>query len=209
MKLRYKVVAVLPAVLLLTSCSEEPKPAQKAKEPAKPAEPVTALSAAYKMYTQARSWSPDCKVLRVAGLDLKEVKAEPGKAGAWEATFVSEANHSARRYTYSVIEAPGSNLHQGVFGTSVDSWSPGGQAKPFLIQAFKADSPAAYEEVLKNPKAKEYSSQHPDLPVKFLLEQTSRFPDPAWRVYWGESLSTSGFSVFVDAMTGRYLQTSR
>jgi len=209
MKLRHKVVAVLPAVLLLTSCSEGPKPAEKAKEPPKPAEPVTALTAVYRMFTQARAWSPDCKLLRAASLDLKEVKAEPGKAGAWEATFVSEANQRARRYTYSVIEASGSNLHEGVSGGPMDSWSPGGQAKPFLIQAFKTDSPAAYQEALGNPKAKEYSGQHPEIPVKFLIEQTSRFPDPAWRLYWGESLSTSGFSVFVDAMTGKFLQTSR
>jgi hypothetical protein len=61
---------------------------------------------------------------------------------------------------------------------------------------------------LKN-KGTEYAAKHPELPVLFMLEQTSRFPDPAWRVVWGDSVSTSGFSVFVDAMTGQFLQTSK
>jgi hypothetical protein len=209
MKLRHTIIATLPLVLLLSSCSESPKPVEKAKEPAKPAEPVTALSAVYKMYTQARSWAPDCKVLRVASLSLKEVKNEAGKAGAWEATFVSESQQRARRYTYSVIEAPDSNLHEGVFGSSVDSWSPGKQFTPFLIQAFKKDSTTAYETAMKEKQATEYSAKHPETPLLFLLEQTSRFPDPAWRVVWGESVSTSAFSVFVDAMTGGFLQTAK
>jgi hypothetical protein len=209
MKLHHKIIAVVPCVLLLTSCSESPKAVEKAKEPPKPAEPVSALSAVYKMYTQARSWAPDCKVLRVASLGLKEVKSEAGKSGAWEATFVSESNGRARRYTYSVIEVPASNLHEGVFGSSVDSWSPGGQYKPFLIQAFKTDSTAAHETATKDKKAVEYSAKHPEIPLLFMLEQTSRFPDPAWRVVWGESVSTSGFSVFVDAMTGHFLLTTK
>jgi hypothetical protein len=45
------------------------------------------------------------------------------------------------------------------------------------------------------------------MPVKLLLEKTQRFPGPAWRVYWGESVSTSAYSVFVDANTGEYLAT--
>ncbi len=208
MKWRSKLFLILPLGLLLGGCSDQPKPAEKAAEPAKPAEPITALSAVYKMYTQARSWAPDCKVLRVGSLTIKEVKNDAGKAGAWETTFVSESNQRARRYTFSVVESPSANLHEGVFGGSVDSWSGTGQYKPFLIQAFKTDSPAAYEIALKN-KGSDYAAKHPDLPVLFLMEQTSRFPDPAWRVVWGDSVSTSGFSVFVDAMTGGFLQTTK
>jgi hypothetical protein len=209
MKLRYRIAAALTLMLLLSSCSESPKPAEKAKEPAKPPEPVTALTAVYRMYTQARSWAPDCKILRVGSLTLKEVKSQGGKSGAWEATFVSESSQRARRYTYSVVESPSSNLHEGVFGGSVDSWSATGQYKPFLIQAFKTDSTAAYETAMKDKKAAEYSAKHPEIPLLFLMEQTSRFPDPAWRVVWGESVSTSAFSVFVDAMTGNFLQITK
>jgi hypothetical protein len=209
MKLHHKIIASLPLALLLAGCSEEPKQAEKAKEPAKPPEAVTALSAVYRMYTKARSWAPDCKILRVGTLDLKEVKGKPGTSGAWEATFVSESNQRARRYTYSVLESPASNLHEGVFGGSVDSWSGSGQAKPFLIQAFKTDSTAAYETALKDKKGAEYAAKNPNMPILFLLEQTPRFPDPAWRVVWGDSVSTSAFSVFVDAVTGRFLQTTK
>jgi len=208
MILHSKALIVLPLALLLGACSDQSKPAPKAAEPAKAAESISALSAVYKMYTQARSWAPDCKLLRVGSLTIPEVKNQAGKAGAWEATFVSESNQRARRYTFSVVESPAANLHEGVFGGSVDSWSGTGQFKPFLIQAFKTDSTAAYETALKN-KGAEYGAKHPELPVLFMLEQTSRFPDPAWRVVWGDSVSTSGFSVFVDAMTGQFLQTSK
>jgi hypothetical protein len=207
MKLRTKIIAALPLVLLLGACSE-PKPAAKTAAPAKATEPVTALSAVYKMYTQARSWAPDCKLLRVGSLTIPEVKNAAGKAGAWEATFVSESAQRARRYTFSVVESPAANLHEGVFGGSVDSVSASRQFKPFLIQAFRTDSTAAYETALKN-KGADYAAKHPELPVLFLLEQTSRFPDPAWRVVWGDSVSTSGFSVFVDSSTGGFLQTSK
>ena len=43
----------------------------------------------------------------------------------------------------------------------------------------------------------------------YLLEQTSRFPDLAWRIVWGESVSASKYSVFVDASTGEFLEKVR
>ena len=33
-----------------------------------------------------------------------------------------------------------------------------------------------------------------------------RFPDPTWRVIWGESVSASDYSVFIDATTGMLLE---
>jgi hypothetical protein len=195
-------------LLALAGCSEEKKPvAAEPKEPEKPAEAVTAQSAFQQMFITARAWSPDAKAVRIASLDLKEVKSEAGKAGAWECTFVSERRQKARRFTYSVIELPGSNLRKGVFGGSEDNWSAGGQAKPFVIQAFKTDSVAAYDIAIK--KGADYAKKNPNMPVKFLLEQTNRFPNPAWRVIWGESVALSGYSIFVDATEGKYLVTSR
>ncbi len=203
MNLRRKVLLTLPAFLLLAACSEEPKPAAT-KEAEKPAEPVSAQFAFQQMYITARAWAPDAQPLRMSDLDLTEVKNKDGKAGAWDCTFVSERGRAARRYTYSVVESGPANLHKGVFAGSQESFSGGGQAKPFPIQAFKIDATAAYETAMK--KSADYVKKHPDLRVKFLLEQTPRFPDPTWRVIWGESVASSNYSVFVDATTGDFLQ---
>ncbi len=201
------LLLTLPLALLLGGCSSGPSapPAEQAKP--KAAEPVTALSAVYKMYTQARAWAPDVKLLRVGNLDLKEVKSQGGKAGAWEATFASESTHRSRRFTFSVIESAASNLHLGVFGGTPDSWNPSRQSQPFFIQTVKIDTPAALDTAMQ--KGADYAQKNPNLPMKFLLEQTTRFPGPAWRVIWGESVSTSNFSIFIDANTGKYLQTAR
>ncbi len=210
MKRHFALIA-LPLALMLGGCSEEPKStSRKAAEPAKPAEPVSAQSAVFKIYPQAKAWAPDCKLLRVANINISEVKSQGGKSGAWDVTFVSEANQRARRYTYSVVESASSNLHLGVFGGSVDTWTPstsGGMPKPFLIQNFKKDSIDAFAVAIK--KGAEYAQKHPDMPVNFLCEWTSRFPDPAWRVIWGPSISMSNYSIFVDAATGDFLSIAR
>jgi hypothetical protein len=202
------MIASVPLLLVLAGCSEQKAPvASEPKEPEKPAEAVTAQTAFQQMFITARGWAPDAKPIRIASMDLKEVKSEAGKAGAWECTFVTERRQRARRFTYSVMALPASNLQKGVSGGSEDSWTAGGQAKPFLIQAFKTDSAAAYDLALK--KGADYAKKNPDMPIKFLLEQTSRFPNPAWRVIWGESVALSGYSIFVDATEGKYLATSR
>jgi hypothetical protein len=204
MNLRRRVVATLPFLLLLGACSEAPKPT--VKKEVKPAEPVTALAAVYKMYQQARGWAPDCQVLRVGSLDVKEMKGQDGKMGAWEATFVSPSQRQSRRYTYSVVESPASNLSLGVSAGTPDVWSPVGQTRPFIIQSFKTDSTEAYATAMT--KAKEYAAKHPDVPVTFLLEWAKRHLNPTWRVIWGTSAATSGFSVYVDATYGKYLSTA-
>ncbi|HEY1205043.1 MAG: hypothetical protein ABSH46_13860 [Bryobacteraceae bacterium] len=202
MNLRHRVVATLPFLLLLGACSEEPQPA--AKKEVKPAEPVAAVTAVYQMYKQARGWAPDCLLLQVSSLDVKEVKGqEGGKMAAWEATFASPKLRQSRRFTYSVVEVPASNLPEGVFGSSPDTWSPVGQTQLFQIQYLKTDSTAAF--ITAMTKAKDYAAKHPDMPVKFLLEWQKRHLNPTWRVYWGESVATSGFSVYVDAMFDKYL----
>jgi hypothetical protein len=58
-------------------------------------------------------------------------------------------------------------------------------------------------------KGAEYDKKNPGKTITFVLEKTSRFTDPAWRVIWGESVGTSNFSIFVDASTGKYLETMR
>lgn len=206
---RLQFIACLPVLAFLTGCSEEPKkPAEAAKEEAAaPVEPVSAQSAVHQKFMKARSWAPDVKPLRVSAMHLKEVKSEGGKAGAWEATFISEARGRARRYTYSVVSVPSSNIDKGVFGGPEDSWSPGGQNSPFIIQALKTDSTAAYDVAVKKSEA--YMKKNPDMPIQILLEKTKRFPNPAYRIIWGDSIATSNYSIFVDASTGEYLQTGR
>lgn len=138
---------------------------------------------------------------------MDEVKAEGGKAAAWEAVFVSQGQRLARRYIYSVVHRPARNLRGGVTSDPQEAWSGGSGATPFLMLAFKKDSTAAYNVAMEKGAA--YAKKHPGQPVRFLLEKTNRFPNPAWRVYWGESVSTSPYSIFVDATTGEYLATGR
>lgn len=199
----------VPAVLaaILCGCAEAPRPVEKAKAPAKPPEPVTGRWAFHQMYSAARAWAPDIQGLRLRSLHLEGVPYQAGKAAAWEATFVSPSLGRARTYTYSVIEAPG-NLHEGVFAGLEETYSgPRGGAEPYPIAAVKTDSNEVYETALK--KGADYAKKHPDMRVNFILERTRRFPNPAWRVLWGDSVATSNFSILVDASTGEYLQTLR
>ncbi len=194
--------AIVPFVLALCGCSKT-SPAAKT---AAPPEPMSAQPAFFKMFVSARTWAPDALPLRVAQIDVDEVKAVNGRAGAWEAVFVSPGQAKCRRYVFSVIHRPARNLRGGVNAEPPEAWARGG-SDPFPLQGFKVDSTAAYETAAKH--GGEYAAKHPDVPVKFVLERTSRFPDPAWRVFWGESVSTSGYSVFVDAVTGDYLGAAR
>ena len=203
MKLMLTAFAAVP-LLFLCGCSESPQPAEK--KAVAPPEPVKGRSALYSMFNMARGWAPDVQVLQLHSIDLPDVKRERGKAAAWEATFVSQQSGRKRSYTYSVVEAEG-NLHKGVFAGLEEGWSGARAATPFLIAALKTDSDEVYQTALA--KAADYEKKKPDKPIAFLLEKTEQFPDPAWRVIWGESVGTSNFSVFVDASTGKYLQTMR
>jgi hypothetical protein len=159
------------------------------------------------MYLAARAWARDAEPLRLASLHLSEVASQPGKAGAWEATFVSAQRRQAKRFTYSVVESAG-NLHKGVFGGPDDAYTgPTSQSKPFPIAAFKTDSDQVFELAAKH--AEEYIKKHPDTPVNYLVENSNRFPNPTWRVFWGQSVGTMGFYVFVDLTTGQFLQKMR
>ena len=155
------------------------------------------------MYIAARGWGADIQPIRITSILLPEVKAEPGKAAAWQAIFVSASQNKARSYTYSIVESEG-NLHQGVFA-GFDQSIPSGAEKPFPMAAIKVDSDQAYQTALK--KGAEYDKKNPGKPIIFLLEANNKFPDVSWRVIWGESVGTSNFSVFVDASTGLYLET--
>jgi len=76
-----------------------------------------------------------------------------------------------------------------------------------MQQALRIDSDEAYDAAVEI--SADFLKKNPKVPVLFVLESTSRFPDPTWRVLWGETIGTSNYSVFVDASTGKPLQTVR
>lgn len=193
--------ALLAAVLLLAGCGEPPKKAEGEKPP----EPVTGLHALFQMFGAARSWAPDVQVLHLTSLHLAGTPTRPGKAAGWQATFVSPSLQQARDYTFSVVEASMS-LHKGIFPDAPRGWRAGSD-RPFLIAGARKDSDEAYQTALK--KAADYDKQHPGMTVSYLLGMNSTYPDATWRVVWGESVSSSSFSVLIDAASGAFVETLR
>jgi hypothetical protein len=193
------------SLVLLIGCSEAPKVEQKKQAP-KPLEPITGRQAFQQMYVSARAWAPDAQTIQMRSIQLEAVKAPNGKAGAWQCTFVSPGRGRAKMYTWSAIESEG-NLHKGVFGGSEQSYSPSRQQQPFLAAAVRTDSDEAYESAVK--KSADFLKKNPNMQVNFILEWTPRFPDLAWRVIWGDSVSTSPYSVYIDATNGNFLEKVR
>jgi hypothetical protein len=201
-----RLAALTLPFLLLAACSDTTS-TEKAKEPEKPPEPVTGRQAFQSMFPSARAWALDAAPLQLRSIDLPQVKSANGKAGAWEATFVSTSTGLSKLYTYSTVEAEG-NLHKGVFAGQQASYSgPTGSAIPFAIAAIKFDSDQAYQTAVA--KSADYIKKNPNKHVMFLLSQSNRFPDLTWRIFWGDSISTSDYSVFVDATTGKFLDKVR
>lgn len=188
--------------VILTGCSEEPK----VKKEEKPPEPVTALKAFYAVYSNARTWATDAQVLDIKSVDLDEKHmCKEGKCWAWSVNLVSPSKGKLKNFTYSVIEAEG-NLHQGVFANLEENFRGSrGQDRPFLMQALKKDSTDAYKTAAA--KSVDYMKKHPDVPVTYEISYTPKHGQPAYRIIWGESVSTSDYSILVDAATGEYAET--
>jgi hypothetical protein len=204
MNKRYgSLLSACALLCVLSACSDTTTPAKK--EPEKPPEPVSGLSAVYKMYQVARTWAPDAQVLSMISQHMEGIPEAPGKAGAWEANFTSAALSRVRVYNLSIVEQLPS-IHKGVFAGPESGFSGSkGESKPFLIAAVKTDTDAALETARAH--AAEYEKKNPDKKITFLLEKIDRYPDVVWRVIWGESVGQSNFSVFIDASTGGYLET--
>jgi hypothetical protein len=196
-----RIRLALAAAFLLTSCSEAPPPA---KAPEKPSAPITGRQAFQMTYPQARIWAADCQPIHIRSLNLPDPKSEQGKAGAWEIQYVSQTRGRSKTFSWSAIEAEG-NLHKGVYGAVEEAWSgPSGQEKPFSPAALLVDTPDALATAVEN--SAEYLKKPGDKPqVTFLCDFTPRFPDPVWRVLWGDSVSSAQWSIFIDATTGRYV----
>jgi hypothetical protein len=188
------------ALCLLAACSA-PQPAAE-KKSAPPPEPLTGLSALYHMYQVARaSWALDAQVVKMSSMRFDGLPSAPhGEAAAWEATFYSPSLGRARSYTDSIVEQL-PDLHKDVFAGPQQDFN----GASFPIAAVKKDTESAYQTALA--KAGKAAERFADYPVLILLEKNAKYTDPAWRIVWGESVSTASLSIFVDASTGEYLDT--
>jgi hypothetical protein len=193
--------------VVLSSCTgEAPKEAPKAKVDEKP-EAITGRSAFFKMYPSARQWAPDSKPIQMTSIQMSQVPAEPGKAGAWRCIFASESKSMMKTFLWSAVDAEG-GFRKGTWGGTEESFRGRlGQAVPFYVQALQHDSDAAYKEALTKEDA--YFKSGSKDQVNFLLEFTPRFTNLSWRVLWGETVGTARYSVFVDASTGKFLEKGR
>lgn len=168
---------------------------------------MSGLHALYQMFAASHAWAPDAQVYKLESLAVTDVKPQPGKSGAWQVTFVSPSLQQSCMYTFSVNEESMS-LHKGINAGKPESWSqPNASTRPFPIAAAKIDSDEAYQTALK--KGADFNAQHPNMPISFELALTSSYNNAAWRVLWGDSPSSSPYSVLVDATTGAYVETLR
>jgi hypothetical protein len=194
---RRELLAISPGLLLLNCSGEAPQ-----KTADKPPEPVTGLHALYQMYTFARTWAQDLKVIRLSSLPIAEVKAVPGKAAAWQVQFASEALSKTRTYTFSVYDES-VTVRQGIFADASVNLSA--DSRSFVIGELTTDSDKAWEISLAH--GQKYAGEHPDMPVSYILEGEPQTGAPVWRIIWGVSAATSNFSVLVDARAGTYLKS--
>src|SRR5271155_3581020 len=98
-----KIWLAVLAAALLSACSDAPVK----KAPAKPPEPLTGRQAFYKTYPAAHTWATDAQPIRVRSIELNELKADGGKAAAWEVTYASESKSRSRVFIWSAVEAEG------------------------------------------------------------------------------------------------------
>ncbi len=158
-------------------------------------------------YGKARPKASDLDIFNISNLNLESVPSAEGKAGAWQFQFVSQSKKAIYSMRYAVAdELP--SFREGAWDSGSQSYSPRGmRAKPFPVQALRCDSTVAYEIAMEN--AKEYLKNEKVPPVHFILEQTDMYALPTWRVYWGNSLSTAEYSVYIDANQSKFLKKGK
>lgn len=174
----------------------------------KPVEPVTGQSGIFQMFQVARTWYKEPMLLKVENVDLPEAKPQPGKYGAWRATFVAVEKQQKRDYMFAVADSDG-GIIKGARAGQDSSYIRNPQVRPIAIQDVKVDTPAALEEALKNKEVKEFADKNPNEPVQFVLEWTGQTAAPCWRVFWGPTVSTAKANVWIDSKTGKFVKKSR
>ena len=201
--MKQQSIGLIFAAFFVASCSGPTPTREVDKKAAAPVEPITGLTGLYRCYGPSRQWAQDIQVLRVQNIFIKSRQAPPGKAFAWQVTFVSPSKNRIKNCTYSVVKEDG--LFEGVYNPNDEAFSGSSKlAQPFVIQTVKKDTDEIYKVALEN--SKDYSQKNPNVPISMLLEFSERNPIAAWRVIWGTSVGTSAYSVFVDATNGLYLK---
>jgi hypothetical protein len=203
------VSAMALVVLLLAGCSQTTEStvngASKAgSEAAKgPAEPVTAKTAFWPMYTSARHWATDVVILRLTPKDVTGYKNEAGKAAEWEAMFGSPSQRQSRLYTYAIASVP-PDVFKGVSAGLRVPWEGSTRdAMPVALDDFNIDSDAAYQAATTDGAA--WLKKNPDKQLTaFALGDTYRFQAPVWYLMWGDK--KAGYVAFVDANNGKILK---
>lgn len=199
-------VALVGAVLVLTACSEAPKPAAsetksepETKHAVEAAGPVSAKAAFWEMYKVVHAWAPDVAPLGMVSKEVPGIKNGAGKAGRWTASFVSPSRRQVRIVSYSAIAAP-PDISKGVDVGPVLPWGgPTRDAMPFQTSEFAIDSEAAYQTA--SAKAKGWVKAHPGKEATLTLGNNAvRFRAPVWFVLWGTN--KSGYAAYVNATTG-------
>ncbi|MCW5962792.1 MAG: hypothetical protein KIT83_02040 [Bryobacterales bacterium] len=190
--------------VLLTSCGGT---VSAPTEPPAPPEPVSALRAFTFAFGKARTKASDLEVFTISNLNLEGIPSAAGKAGAWQFQFVSPSKGAIYSMRYAVAdELP--SFREGAWDSGSQSYSPRGmRAKPFPVQALRCDSTTAYEIAVEN--AADYLKKDGLPPMHFVLEQTDMYALPTWRVYWGTSLSTAEYSVYIDANQSKFLKKGK
>jgi hypothetical protein len=190
--------AVIAAVLFMTACSETPKPSATEKASAA-SSPVSGKTAFWEMYKTAHSWANDLVPLKLESKEIPGIKNDAGNAAMWSATFGSPRKGQAVVLSYAVV-AHAPDIYKGVTAGHPVQWGgPTHDIMPFQTSDFKVDSDAAYKTAFA--EAEPWLKKHPGKDVSFLLGNATRFPAPVWYVLWGDS--KSGYSVFVNAVTGK------
>ena len=100
-------------------------------------------------------------------------------------------------------------VHKGVFPGPEMPYVPIATTRIFNFIDVKTDTPEALENALKQKDIAAFAAKHADVPVQFILEWSLVTPRPAWRVYWGGTVSTSEASVYIDAGDGNFLKKQR
>lgn len=201
---RHYALIPIAAAIILTGCSQPTTPAAKTeaeapKEAAAPVEPVSAKTALWPMYTQARSWTTDFVILKMEPKELTAFKNENGKAAVWEATFASPSRKEYRVYTYA-IAAQAPDIYKGVVVGRAMPWS--GETRDVMaipLSDFNVDSDVAYKTAAAD--AAVFIKKYPEKKVSTLqLYHAFRFPGPIWYIKWGDQ--KLGYVAVVNANTG-------
>lgn len=206
MRLSCAGVAAIFLSVFLAACSDGPAPSAAKKEIAPPPEPISGRQAIQYMAGSARIWAADAQPLTLRSVQVEGVTAEPGKAGAWEVMFTSQASGGARPYTWSAVDLEDVHIHKGIFPGPQETWRADGSQQPFSAAEIRVDSGEALQAATKEGAA--YLDKPGTKPaVNYLLEfnKAERYQNPVWRVMWGGSMSSADYVVTVDAITGKVL----